>query len=76
MNDPARPRLTLIQGGRDALERELLHLCIHGPSETFRSAMDALKRRGRLTLVQPAHAATPPAPTTRIGPPHDAHPRE
>lgn len=73
MNDPARPRLTLIQGGRDAMERELLHLCIFGPTEAFRSAMDALNPRSRLTRVQPVHSATPPASASLTGLAHDEH---
>lgn len=70
MNDPTRPRLTLIQGGRDALERQLLHLCIHGPSEAFRTAIDALKPRGRLTLVKPTDAPSSRPWTDRPGDDH------
>jgi len=75
MNDPTRRPFKLIQGGREALDRQLLNLCLFGPAEAFRAAIDAIKPRGRLTLVKPPDAQPPPSGPTS-GPPHDGYSRE
>jgi hypothetical protein len=59
MNESTRSQLKLIDGDRAALEQRLLHLCLSGPSDEFRAALDAFMRRGKLTLVKPSGTHPP-----------------
>jgi len=65
MPDRTRPPLKLIQGGREAIERQLLHLCIYGSPEELGATIDALKPRGRLRLVKLSDEQSPSPPLTR-----------
>ncbi|MEW9573802.1 hypothetical protein ABQJ54_18770 [Rhodanobacter sp. Si-c] len=59
MNETDRPKLQLIPGDREALERQLVYLCLYGTTDEFRIACEALAPRGQLTLVVTSNTAPP-----------------
>ncbi|HWV47004.1 MAG TPA: hypothetical protein VN039_13445 [Nitrospira sp.] len=62
MNETIQPQLELIEGGRDVLDRLVLKLVIKGGHKDIGTTIEALKPRGKLTLVEPRD---PPLPVQR-----------